>query len=50
MLTYPRGPVPGAARQPAPGAELLDLLQTAATGIFPGAVIEALIARLEAGR
>lgn len=33
----------------APRGELLELL-VAAAGIFPGAVLEALIARLEAGR
>lgn len=50
MPIYPRSPVPDAPRPPAPGAELLDLLQTAATGVFPGAALEALIARLEGGR
>jgi hypothetical protein len=50
MPTYPHSPVPVASRHPAPGAELLDLLQTAATGVFPGAALEALIARLEVGK
>lgn len=33
-----------------PGAEVLDLLQLSATGMFPGAALEALIARLESGK
>ncbi len=34
----------------APAAELLELLISAATGVFPGPVLEALIARLERGK
>ena len=33
-----------------PGADVLELLLTAATGVFPGTALEALIARLEAGK
>jgi hypothetical protein len=35
---------------PAPRADLFDLLLNAANGMFPGPVLEALIARLEAGK
>jgi hypothetical protein len=31
-------------------ADVLDLLLSAAQGVFPGAALEALIARLEAGK
>jgi hypothetical protein len=37
-------------REPAPVADILDLFLTAANGLFPGAVLEALIGRLEAGK
>jgi hypothetical protein len=37
-------------RDTARGADFLDLLLTAASGLFPGPVLEALIARLEAGK
>lgn len=50
MPTYPPIPMPNTFRTPAPAAELLDLLQTAATGMFPGAALEALIARFEGGK
>ncbi|MCX7288777.1 MAG: hypothetical protein NTW20_14830 [Rhodobacterales bacterium] len=33
-----------------PQAEVLNLLVNAVTGLFPGPVLEALIARLEAGK
>jgi hypothetical protein len=35
---------------PAPRADFLDLLLSAANGMFPGPVLEALIARMEAGK
>ncbi len=34
----------------APRADFLDLLLSAAQGVFPGPVLEAMIARLEAGK
>ena len=34
----------------APAAELLELLMSAAAGVFPGPVLEALIARMEGGK
>ena len=37
-------------RDPASRAEILDLLLTAAQGIFPGPALEALIARLEVAK
>jgi hypothetical protein len=37
-------------RDPAPAADFLDLLLSAVSGVFPGAVLEALIARLEAAK
>lgn len=37
-------------REAAGRADFLDLFLTAANGLFPGAVLEALIARLEAGK
>ncbi len=40
--------MPNPIPDPIPGADLLELLLTAATGVFPGAALEALIARLEA--
>ncbi len=43
-------PTPDQVRRPAPGAELLDVLQMAAAGVFPGAALEALIARLESAK
>jgi hypothetical protein len=39
-------PLPG----PAPRADFLDLLLSAANGMFPGPMLEAMIARLEAGK
>ena len=35
---------------PAPRADFLDLLLSAANGMFPGPMLEAMIARLEAGK
>jgi hypothetical protein len=35
---------------PAPRGDFLDLLLSAANGMFPAPVLEALIARLEAGK
>ncbi len=50
-MPYPMPyPTPDHVRRPAPGAELLDVLHMAATGVFPGAALEALIARLEGGK
>jgi hypothetical protein len=43
-------PNPMPSPNPAPGAEMLELLMTAASGMFPGPVLEALIARLEVGK
>jgi hypothetical protein len=37
-------------RDPARAADFLDLLQVAMNGVFPGQILEALIARLEAGK
>ncbi len=37
-------------REMAPGAGFLELMAQAVTGWFPGAALEALIARLEAGK
>lgn len=37
-------------RDTARRAEVLDIFRSAATGVFPGPVLEALIARLEAAR
>jgi hypothetical protein len=37
-------------RETAPGADFLDLMCQAMTGWFPGPALEALIARLEAGK
>ena len=37
-------------RDAARGADFLELFLTAASGLFPGPVLEALIARLEAGK
>jgi hypothetical protein len=37
-------------REAARGAEYWDLIQLATKGLFPGPVLEALIARLEAGK
>jgi hypothetical protein len=37
-----------AMRAPAP--DVLEILRAAATGVFPGPALEALIARLEAGK
>lgn len=37
-------------REAAPRADFLDLFQQAANGVFPGLMLEALIARLEAGK
>lgn len=34
----------------APGAEMLEVLFSAAAGVFPGPVLEADIARLEVGK
>jgi hypothetical protein len=36
-------------RDPARWADVLELLQAAMSGVFPGPSLEALIARLEAG-
>jgi hypothetical protein len=36
--------------QTAPRADFLDLLLSAANGVFPGPVLEALIARMEAAK
>ena len=33
-----------------PRADVIDLLLTAVQGVFPGPVLEALIARMEAGK
>jgi len=35
---------------PAARAEFLDLFKAAAQGVFPGPMLEAMIARLEAGK
>lgn len=35
---------------PPPRGDVLDLILTAAQGVFPGAALEALIARMEAGK
>ena len=43
--TTPARPVPTTDE-----ASLLDLLRSAAIGVFPGAVLESLIDRLEVGR
>lgn len=37
-------------REAAPRADFLDLFLTAAQGAFPGPMLEAMIARLEAGK
>ena len=37
-------------RDTAPAAEYLDFLLSAVTGVFPGAVLEALIGRLEGSK
>jgi hypothetical protein len=37
-------------REAARGADVLDLLRAAMSGVFPGQVLEALMARLEARR
>lgn len=37
-------------RKAAPRADYLDLILTAAAGVLPGPVLEALIARLEEGK
>jgi hypothetical protein len=37
-------------RDAAPAADFLDLLFSAVSGVFPGAVLEALIARLEGAK
>ena len=37
-------------RDTAPRADFLDLLMTAVSGVFPGQVLEALIARLEGSK
>jgi hypothetical protein len=37
-------------REAALGADVLDLLAQAMLGLFPGPVLEALIARLEVGK
>jgi hypothetical protein len=37
-------------REAAPRADFLDLLLSAMSGVFPGPVLEALIARMEGGR
>ena len=42
--------LPNPAPSPTPHTDVLDLLLSAANGIFPGPVLEALIARLEAGK
>ena len=42
--------MPNPNPDPVPGAELIELLMRAASGVFPGAAIEALIARLEVGK
>ena len=36
--------------EPARAAEIMEMLLTAVNGVFPGPVLEALIARLEAGK
>ncbi len=43
-------PNPMPLPDPAPAAEILELMLSAASGIFPGPVLEALIARLEGGK
>lgn len=43
-------PNPMPQPDPAPAAEILELMLSAASGIFPGPVLEALIARLEVGK
>jgi len=43
-------PTPDHLRRPERGADWIDLLQMAATGMFPGPALEALIARLEGGK
>jgi hypothetical protein len=50
MPTYPRAPAPFASHKPSPSTDLLDLIHSAATGLFPGAALEALIARWEGGK
>lgn len=37
-------------REAARGADFLDLILMATKGLFPGPVLEAMIARLEAGK
>lgn len=37
-------------REAAPRAVFLDLFRSAANGVFPGPLLEALIARMEAGK
>jgi hypothetical protein len=35
---------------PAAGTDVIEMLRSAASGVFPGPVLEALIARMEAGK